>query len=1404
MSTEREPVRIINTLPRGMRSVDDVRAEIAREGLDPRLLVVPPPLAVDSDLSENARQKIYDLDLESLTNPKTRQEESRETQLVRSFFHFHGSYIPDLIESYNAFIRNYSIKDIISVDGTNVRAVFGRVRFTRPTVIVDGKVMPLYPQSARSVHSYMTHIFADLQKYTVDSTDNTFTAVGEPVRNVQIGSIPVMVRSILCRTYGLTRDELIAVGEDPADPGGYYVVRGNERVIPISDALRENRLLLLDKHGEEGKECLLTTRANAMKHSIVTRLLEFGGMIRVFYTYYPSAAAASLRSTLSKKDIMGRMMNALQIFRVFGVQDDAQTIVKKYILRFVRPQWQSVVEGRLASTVYNLMSQGDYLGFVISKYEDVRDSRQIVPGDGLEDMRKRFVKNLRDCFLSHMASDPDEARLLFYGLMIARFVEYLTGLRHSDDLNDYGKKRLVSSAERIERLLLKTTRKLKQTVQTDVNRAADSVKTDIVYIARRINGKVITDTFESAFSTNVWGTAKDPRPEENVTEPLNRASHAAVLSHLTKITAATSSNNRDLEIRSVQPSQFNYVCPSDTPERLRVGLVKHRAVGCITSMERSEVFLEVLTRPYLAKSLHDTGCVLLLNGRYMGVVDGRALYNILLAKRREGTLDYDTMIVLDEADGLLYLHNEHSRPIAPLLIVNPETENLVIEEKNLWGRPFGELLTQGAVEYIDAFEQGSIKLATDYGMLGLAKTVMRDFLAEHARLLELKEQIEKGISPDLSALVSSAENDVTELREALVGLQARVEDLGAQKKAHIEDWIEPEEAVRLQRRTEEVRRLRLEENEAVIKLGKAKSEMQRKERLILTLRSSHTLTVVNDEIKNMEGRIAKETTRRRYTHCMLSPDTLFSFAASIIPAAGMQLATRVSYHCSKGIHSLGIYSGMYPIRMDMASKVQTWPSRPIFSSHMVDILGMGDLPQGETALIAVMPWGGHNQEDAIIMSEGAAKRGLFSHTLFHLVTSTLLKGDNYIEAFSAPPSREGHQAYVFAGVGDDGLPKIGYHLKEGQAYACKVRKIHGDPKPQISMEKVGFTQEGMVERIILGVNHDGHTFARIKIRQTSNAIVGSKLVMRVAMKATISRILPDDEMPYYYAKDGTKIRPDLILNPHSVPSRMSIGLLAEIILSKVAAMTAKDIDATSFRKLDLNGAYAYLKAHGMDPYGRETFYNPVTHKPIETMVLAGFAYTALLPAIPGLKMQARNRGARRLLTRQPSRGADASQSTGMRIGTQERDALISHGASEILRERLCTASDEHTDIYCETCGRVAQSNINTGEVACPHCLDKARFGRVTIPYAFKTLEQLLEGAGLSIRFGFETPEVKAARIAAGLPPPDPVQVPQEAEAEEVDEVEDPQDEEVTDTEAAVRSGIRKIVTSDDDEMEADD
>src|SRR6185437_12506191 len=455
------------------------------------------------------------------------------------------------------------------------------------------------------------------------SVDNEWTALGQPHRGVLVAMLPVMVGSILCRTYGMTDDQKMEIGEDPYDPQGYFIVAGYEKTLSIKEALRENRIFLYESKTDYGKECRFTTTNNANKTSIITRIFEYNGMIRIFYNHYPSRNIGSFRKSLLDKDLFSKTLNILQIFRIFGVTDDITTVVHKYILRFVKREWKSVVFNKLAGTITNFNTQGDYLTYVLEKFADIGNNTSIVPGDTMDEMRKNFVETCRKSFLSHMDHDPDENRLMFYGLMIARFAEYSAGLRSGDDRDDWANKQFSLQGRSCERLFVKSWRRLISLTELELDKSTESVKMDITYIAKKINYHHITNDFISAFVRAVWGVANDPKPELNMTETLSRQSMVATLTHLTKIAVKTVNTNPSHTIRSVQQSQFNYVCPVDTPENLKIGIVKHRAIGCIASMDRSAVFIEKIMLPYMFKDgMNGVSCI--LNGRYLGACDGMA------------------------------------------------------------------------------------------------------------------------------------------------------------------------------------------------------------------------------------------------------------------------------------------------------------------------------------------------------------------------------------------------------------------------------------------------------------------------------------------------------------------------------------------------------------------------------------------------------------------------------------------------------------------------------------------------------------------------------------------------------------------------------------------------------------
>lgn len=1314
-----------------MKTVDQVRMEIERDGLDPRLLVIPPPLALDFVPGE---------DKVSIPNMHFTGEkgdpERMETKLMKSFFRFNKSFVGDIIESYNSFIRRFEFPDHLTIRNTNVRIVFSNPRFTKPTIVKDGVAVPLYPAAARGAHHYLTKLYADIQKHTIDD-NGKWTPIGEPYRGILVAMLPVMVGSILCRTHGMTDDEKMQIGEDPYDPQGYFIVAGYEKTLSIKEALRENMIFVYHSRSEYGKECRFTTTNNANKTSIVTRIFEYNSMIRIFYNHYPSRSISSFRASLADKDLYNRTLNILHIFRIFGINDDINLIVQKYIIRFVRREWTSIVLNKLAGTVTNFNVQGDYLTYVLDNFADVGTNTAIIPGDTMDEMRKNFIDTCRRSFLSHMTHDSDENRLMFYGLMIARFVEYSAGLRTADDRDDWGAKMFALQGRTNERLFVKSWRRLISLTEMEIDKSTDSVKQDIAYIAKKINYHHITNDFISAFVRAVWGVANDPKPEPNMTETLSRQSLVATLTHLTKIAVKTVNTNPSHAIRSVQQSQFNYVCPVDTPENLKIGIVKHRAIGCIASMERSSMYVETILKPFIfSNKSHGVSC--LLNGRYLGACDGTECYNYLLNLRRTGILDFDTMIILDTYDNILYINNDDNRPICPYLVVNMETEHLVIEEKNLWGVSWETLMQNGAVEFVDAFEAHYIKLATDYHTLEISRKTMRDLLAERDKLLAIQRENDTGaVEPVVSTISTSVTDDesLRTMKQNLELTQKEYNDTRSEKSRWVNMDIAPDNTDLRQERVDMVKDLKKKEIELMEKIGQSTRSVSKR-----TQELTYTKSTINDQVRDIDTRISKESLRRKYTHLMISPDSIFSFSASIIPLPGTLLSTRVSYQCSKGNQALGIYASNYPIRMDHGAKVLVWPSRPIFKTHMHDVLGMGDLPGGETAVIAIMPWGGYNQEDAIIISEHAVKRGLFTHIAYHVLSSTLLKSDDFVEKFGPPPSREGRNKFLFEAVGDDGLPIVGKYVREGQAFTCKHRRIHGVAKPivKVDKDKISFASEGIIERVIRNTNSDGTEGIRVKIRQAAKPMVGDKINLASgSQKSTISKILPDDQMPYMIGVDGRKIYPDLIFNPHSIPSRRTIGTLMEILVSKAAVYEGRDIDATGFRPFDLDTAISYLKSRGFDPYGRETMYHPDTGKKIEASIFAGLAYYNVLPQLVRGKVRARNRGPLKAMTRQPSRGGDASTASGLRLGTQESTALLSHGASELIHERFVKASDEYVQPFCVSCGRPASYNVNTGTVACKFCEENATFGKVVYPYSFKTLIQLMEGAGLGYRFGFD-------------------------------------------------------------------
>ncbi len=199
-----------------------------------------------------------------------------------------------------------------------------------------------------------------------------------------------------------------------------------------------------------------------------------------------------------------------------------------------------------------------------------------------------------------------------------------------------------------------------------------------------------------------------------------------------------------------------------------------------------------------------------------------------------------------------------------------------------------------------------------------------------------------------------------------------------------------------------------------------------------------------------------------------------------------------------------------------------------------------------------------------------------------------------------------------------------------------------------------------------------------------------------------------------------------------IPSRMTMAKMIEIVASKIASFSGERVNATAFRNFNIKEFKENLRQYGYSPSGKERMFSGFTGEPFEAEIFIGPCYYQALRHQVLDKVQMRSRGAIKQQSHQPVGGR--ARKGGQRFGEMERDAIISHGASEFLKERLCGVSDAYEAVYCATCGTIAISNLANEKNVCRTCGDNAKFGTCTIPYSYKLLTNMLAGAGFELTF----------------------------------------------------------------------
>lgn len=473
-----------------------------------------------------------------------------------------------------------------------------------------------------------------------------------------------------------------------------------------------------------------------------------------------------------------------------------------------------------------------------------------------------------------------------------------------------------------------------------------------------------------------------------------------------------------------------------------------------------------------------------------------------------------------------------------------------------------------------------------------------------------------------------------------------------------------------------------------------------------------------------------------HTHLEVSSIDIVGIATGLVPFGNFNQGARLSQGSKNQKQGIGFYAANYLLRMDMDTNLLHYPQVPIVSTLIYDLSKFDKHPSGQNVTLAIMSYEGYNIEDALIVNKGSIERGLARSTHFRPVLSEELRYSGGLVDEIGIPDKECHgyrteKEYRF--LEDDGIVFSEANVKEGNVVIGKTSpprflnamdeyNLATSSRRESSMS-LGHGEKGVVDFVMLSENEDGNRIVQVRLRDQRIPEVGDKFTSRHAQKGVISIVVPEKDMPF----TSSGIRPDFLFTPYSIPSRMTVGHLLDLLGGKVGALSGRYIDGTIFESENEKDLRNELKNLGFREDGAETMYSGTTGEKLDVKIFTGNIYYLKLRHQVANKIQSRARGPVQLLTRQPTEGR--AKEGGLRLGEMEKDTLVAHGASLLLKERF--DSDSTIIPICDDTGYMATYDVRKKKYFCPVEGDVSDVSNIEVSYAFKLMLDEFRALGLN-------------------------------------------------------------------------
>ncbi|KAL0488000.1 DNA-directed RNA polymerase III subunit RPC2 [Acrasis kona] len=1049
--------------------------------------------------SLSADEELYDPT--KLTRPIKAAEE--KWKLLPAFFKVKG-LVRQHLDSFD-YLVNVDIKNIMRANDTVIPDTDPSF-YLKYTNIYVGKPELGDDRGAGDVATPQQCRLRDLTYAAPIMVDVEYTRGKKIVtrKGVQIGKMPIMLRSSHCVLRGKSTEELAKLGECPLDPGGYFVVKGVEKVCLVQEQLSKNRIIIdLDSAGNVNGSVTSSTHERKSKTNIIYK----NG--RIFL----------------KANMFTDLIPIIIVLKAMGCESDQE------ILQYIgsTPKYANALQASFQqcseNAVFNSEKALEFIGNRLKKSS---------PNKSKTDEARACLVEVVLCHVP-VYKYNFRMKIIYLSIILRRMVNAMESSEALDDKDYLGNKRLELAGTLLSLLfedLFKTFNSLlKQIIDKTISKSS-KIEFDAVQSFRGLSTR-ITSGITNSISSGNWNVKRFKMERAGVTHVLSRLSFISALGMMTRISSQFEKTRKVSGPRSLQPSQWGMLCPSDTPEGESCGLVKNLALLAHVTTDDDE---EPLIRLAYDLGVEDINLVsgeeinapsshmVFLNGLILGVHRYPLRFiQLFKSMRRAGRIRPFVSVFKNDSHRCIYISSDGGRICRPLIIIDkkgkPKITDKHLEELAEGIRSFDDFLKQGLIEYLDVNEENN------------------------SMIVFQEAQIVAGIS----------------------------------------------------------------------------------------------------------------------THVEIEPFTILGVVAGLVPYPHHNQSPRNTYQCAMGKQAIGSIGYNQLNRIDSILYLMVYPQKPMVKSRTIEMIGFEKLPAGQNATLAVMSYSGYDIEDASIINKASIDRGYGRCIVLKKYSTALRKYNNATQDMihrRVPLKADGSST-------PDEIKKYEQHkLLDWDGIACKGERVHNgdvyinkwtptDTEQLVALNSVTYRDTSVkykgvasayLDQMLITSTDESHYVIKTCVRQTRTPELGDKFSSRHGQKGVCGLIVQQEDMPY----NSQGMCPDMIMNPHGFPSRMTVGKMIELICGKAGVLEGKLGYGTAFGGNKVKDISDDLVKNGFSYCGKDMLYSGITGEPLQAYIFFGPVFYQKLKHMVMDKMHARSRGPRAVLTRQPTEGR--AHDGGLRFG----------------------------------------------------------------------------------------------------------------------------------------------------------